>query len=179
MMMMMINDNYDDNDDYNDRWFFFPTTLFIVFFQRQVIRDAIMNGAHTFEAPGAGWVGWRMMNSFVLAAFLEPPTTKITKEGVWFHSIHFLSTFHPRPLSIQVRFCCLNTTSSWTRLLWAFFFQRLCYGRDPGRTSKNVPRQAPVVAPVARLQWKTSLFGVSKKMISQSLDKLKPQTKFH
>lgn len=29
---MMINDDYDDNDDYNDRWFFFPTTLFIVFF---------------------------------------------------------------------------------------------------------------------------------------------------
>lgn len=114
---------------------FLPNDTFHCFFQRQVIRDAIMNGAHTFEAPGAGWVGWRMMNSFVLAAFLEPPTTKIKgKEGVWFH---FLFTFYSRPLSIQVQFCCLQNIQLNSFAMSTFFFQRLCYGRDPWQDIKK------------------------------------------
>ena len=90
------------------------------------------------------------MNSFALAAFLEPPTTKITERkvfGLTFYAL-FIHDLYP--------FKCdfVGQTKHSVELICYehFFFQRLCYGRDPGRTSKNVPRQAPVVAPVARLQ---------------------------
>ena len=86
------------------------------------------------------------MNSFALAAFLEPPTTKITERKV------FGLTFYPRPLSIQVQFCCLQSIQLNSFAMSTFFSSDVAMDVTPGRTSKNVPRQAPVVAPVARLQ---------------------------